>query len=625
MRPSLDLPDVDGLIVALDTETSGLYTDPGDKGNARVSIVTLAWYASGVVGEGDTLEERCYAFDQGALDKPNLPRKIQGTLFDGDAPNLPEEEWDVMVAWLKRQFFVFHNAKFDLHIMRVGHRKWGKGVDLSDRTVWDTQVINPLCFPGEKTGLKPTAVRLWGEDEDLTKRQLDSWLRKNDYRFDLAPWELVAPYATEDATKTMRLYAHQLAMINEGEVPYPWRVINREIDLAICLYRMEKRGVPFDAEGCRQEAVKLGKAADKIERELALAWGKRPTPAAAKWWFGTDSADMETISSLVAKKVPYAELYQRLAKLRSALSKWYEGWPAMTGDDGRLRCNYHQVKRDGVKGGGQGVVSGRLSVERVQLHAIPHDFRLPPGVRSVRSFFKAPPGKELWEVDIGQAEVRVATHLARCEPMRAVLVDGGDLHGQTCKTVFGIGPDHPQFSKFRTLAKRLTFATLYAAGPRTFRNTLITEAGIVETEDQCKAWLDDYRAAFPQFKQMERRTMALARSRKYLRLVTGRHRWFDEKELEFYAYKAFNQLVQGNVAEAMRIIKVEVEAVYPGILLNEVHDSLMLEVPAGEEGQKVVYGVELLMIEILSKLFGGWSDRHRVPWVVDSKRWEEKD
>lgn len=620
MTYDLQLPDVQGLTVALDTETSGLFVDPGENGNARVSVVTLAWWEYGKIAS------RCYAFDQGVLDKTDLPRQVtQGGLFDDQAPNLPVEAWDEMVAWLLQQWLVFHNAKFDLHIMRAGHRKWGHGVDLSNRVLWDTQVVNAQLFPLLPTSLKPTSVRLWGDDEDASKRRLDQWLKKHGYRFDLAPWELIGPYATEDAEKTIRLFDHQMQMIECGESPVPWRVLDREVDRAVALFRMECRGVGFDVEGCRQAAILLGKEVDQLSRQITLAWSRKPTPAAARAWFGIESAEMQHVAVLVDKGVPWAAEYQRLASWQSALSKWYTAWPAMAGDDGRLRPSYHQAKMSGVQGKGRGTVSGRLAVERIQLHAIPHDFRhtLPEGVPSVRSFFQAAPGNELWEIDIAQAEVRVATHLAKCEPMRQVLVAGDDVHGQTARKVFGITPDHPEWDKYRTLAKRLTFATIYKSGPKTFQLTLRREAGIIESLDQCRAWLDDYRAAFPQLGVLERRCTRTVEGRGWLRMPTGKLRWFSPEEIRFRAYKGMNQLVQGSVADAMAIIEIQVEMHHPGVLLNEVHDSLMVEVPAGEAGRLKVYEIELLMLEVLQTLFGGWVKGRPVPWKVDSKQWNE--
>lgn len=622
------LPNTRGMVVAYDTETSGLFTDEG----ARLSVVTLAW------GDSDEPETRCFPFDQGVLDKTDA-KGVQAGLFDA-APNLGIAEWDELVAWLLRQKLVAHNIKFDLHMMRAGHRLWGRGVDLSGRIVWDTLVANPIVFPGTSPALKPTAERLWGETERDDERRLRQWLRKHkdargNPRYDLAPWDLIAPYATRDAHQCIRLYYRQKRMIEEGAVAEPYELIDREIDLAICLYRMETRGVGFDVEGCRAAAATLRQEHAVLRRKLRLEWGREPTPAGARWWFfkkcaaepitytdaKTPSVDQDAVRELAMQGIPGAAEYERYSNYASALSKWYDNWPDLCGADGRIRPSYHQTKEGGVKGSGRGTVSGRLSVERVQLHAIPHDFRLPKNVPSIRSFFRANPGYELWEVDISQAEVRVATYCAHCEPMRQVLLSGDDVHGQTAQRVFGVTLDDPAWGKWRTLAKRLTFATLYGAGPRTFRRTLKEQANIVVPEAQAKEWLDEYRATFPQFRKLYRDQEWQVKRRGFVELETGRRRWFSPQERDFHPYKGMNQLIQANVAEAMKIAKVEVEYEYPGLLLNEVHDSLMLEVPAGAEGKAKVKLVADLMLTILEGLFGGWDADHPVPWKVDAKLW----
>jgi DNA polymerase I-like protein with 3'-5' exonuclease and polymerase domains len=624
----LDLPDSPG-VVALDTETSGLFVDPGPKGNARVSIVSLAWY------EGDDIVSRVLPFDQGLLDKA-IPG-MTGDLFEANV-NLGEAEWDELCDWLRGQRIVMHNLKFDCHIMRAGHRVWGKGIDLSNQIVWDTQVTNPLFFPGEPTGLKPTSERLWGETEGELARRLWKWLNANkvsgDVRFDLAPWELVGPYAADDAEKTIRLWRTHMEMLEAGMADARYALIEQEVDLAICLFRMEQRGVGFDVDACLDAAKKLRKAAADLKIEIRRAWRRDVTPAAASWYFyehlghkpiketdgGKGSADMDSIAALVAKGVPTAAEYQRYAQLTSALSKWYEGWPALIGLDGRLRCSYHQTKIGGRQGTGPGTVSGRLSVERVQLQAIPHDYRLPGDVPSIRSFFRAKDGHELWEVDIAQAEVRVATHAAKCRPMWEVLAAGGDIHGDTAIKVFDVDPGHPEWSMYRTLAKRLTFATLYGAGAQTFRDTIRIQAGIDASLAQCKEWLDEYKGTFPEFQRLYYNAQSDVRARGFVTLVGGRRRWFDSYERQFKVQKAFNQIIQGSVAEAMKRIKVEVEVAYPGILLNEIHDSLMLEVPAGDEGRAQVTLVEGMMLTVLEDMFPGW-DEFVIPWAVDAKPW----
>jgi len=384
---TLDLPDVTNLTVGFDTEASGLFVDEG----ARVAIVSVAWY------DDDKIVSHAFPFDQGALDK--LDAGAGASLFD-DAPNLDVEDWDTLCAWLNQQNLICFNAKYDLHIMRAGHRIWGRGIDLSNRVQWDGMVINPLVWPGNPVGLKATFERLFGEKELETQQALAKWLKKNKVhgvpRYDLAPWDLVGPYATDDAEKHLRLWSEQWRWINEGEVAEPYEVLDREIDLALCLYRMECRGVGFDVEASRAAASRITAGIEALRRHLVIEWRRAVTPAAARWYFydklgikpevfsdnNTPSVDKEAMAGLVARQIPLAKEYQQFAQWKRAVDMYYEGWPKLAGSDNRLRPSYHQTKAEGVQGRGRGTISGRLSVERIQLQAIPHEYRheLPDGV-----------------------------------------------------------------------------------------------------------------------------------------------------------------------------------------------------------------------------------------------------
>ena len=197
-RPSEVLPDLpQHHLVAFDTETSGLFVDDG----ARVSIVSVAW-CDDDEAPLETMHSYVFPFDQGTLDKVNLPRKFQGDGMFGTVDNLPLEELDFLAGWLHENDLTAHNAKFDCHIMAAGHRKHGPGWDLEPDVVWDSQIVQVLLDPRENSSLKPTAERLNllpGQDERIGEVRLKAWLAKHctqdNPRYDLAPWDVIAPYA----------------------------------------------------------------------------------------------------------------------------------------------------------------------------------------------------------------------------------------------------------------------------------------------------------------------------------------------------------------------------------------------------------------------------------------------
>jgi hypothetical protein len=382
----LMLPDLlPESILAVDTETSGLFVDDG----ARVSVVSMAWYdGGGTPGETNfsyrkvgqelvpdsRLRSAVFAFDQG-WDTPLGPKNLAGfkpkgrkkrapqnSLFDDNidaAPNLDPRLWPDLIEWLQQFCLVFQNAKFDLHILAKGlrGREHVRTPDLSRSVFWDTQVVNPILWPEFPTGLKPTAARLWGEEETELQRALQRWLDKNGMRFDLAPWSLLGPYAADDAEKTIRLFDVQQLVIDVGErqaTPAETRVVcEREIDLAITLFRMESRGIGIDAEEMLKEADKLSvliaEADWRLRGEIRDQWPQHyhtpnDVPSVTehlmrKLWYGkpedgdlglgffpskmTDtgpSVAQEVVRDLAQHGAPFAANYEKLNSLETALS-----------------------------------------------------------------------------------------------------------------------------------------------------------------------------------------------------------------------------------------------------------------------------------------------------------------
>jgi hypothetical protein len=121
-----------------------------------------------------------------------------------------------------------------------------------------------------------------------------------------------------------------------------------------------------------------------------------------------------------------------------------------------------------------------MSAERVQLQALPkadkyRDIvtgkRLPiyEGIPDVRDLLVPKEGHGLWNLDLSQAELRVASIYARCEEMLRELGEGQDIHSNNTRTVLKVPEDAPDWKLKRDIAKRLTFGGIFQIGPQSSR------------------------------------------------------------------------------------------------------------------------------------------------------------
>jgi DNA polymerase I-like protein with 3'-5' exonuclease and polymerase domains len=550
--------------------------------------------------------------------------------FDDGSINLPQEDLAPLLHWLGQHPLIMHHAKFDCHIAAAGHRlDPSTGVDLSRSVFWDTQHVNGLLWPLDSSSLKPTAKRLWGETEGDAQDAITHERKRQGkgltWRYDLLTWKTLEPYAAMDANQTLRLWEFQQEVVEEGAT---WKhfedVRLLELRMFRTLFDMERRGIGFDKDAAYEEYRRLQAKIDEAKAALPF----RPTVPGAQKHFAVPSVAKDVMRDLAKSpdKAVAADAQQWITYqgFLSAASKWYRGWPAATGQDGRLRCNYRQMRIESDRPGGKtgGAISGRLSVERVQLQAIPHAHQIPPGIRPIRKFFRSKPGHDNWSLDISQAEVRVATSLAKCFGMLEVLLKGTDVHGETATKVFSVEPGDPTWEQLRAVAKRLTFGILYGAGIDTLRAQILLFTGVEYSRADTKALKQRYDDEFPEFTlaslQAQRRADVGLGGPGYLTFkVTGRRRVFGYGER---THKAWNAVIQGTVAELMKLWMVEVNEQWPEWLLLQTHDDLVLEVPHGQEDEldKIkTLGINTFRDRLVA--IGGLD----VPFKIDQKRWTD--
>lgn len=682
--------------VAFDTETSGLYVDDG----ARVSTVSVAWvdyegewldFANEkkemtwsieefAPGEYAPIVSAAWPFDQGVVGKPEDTG--QYTLW-ADAENLDREEWFVLAKWLyevgggdrfvypderleAEQGLICHNALFDVLMMDAGCRRWPDlGINLLEQIAWDTQNVSHLLWPlmedprtgRPTTSLKPTSRVQFGVEVGDESDKVQKYLKKKKLpagRWDLMPWDIVGPYADQDARLTIMKYLRQRWEIDNGvrgqwfgSVGTTYDRVHRRLATMKVLTRMEMRGLPYDEVESRLAADLCIERAKKIGDALPF---NPDSEEAKKYYFdhgvttrGVDCLDLpayeltekgnpsltaEVLERMVADRVPFARELAEYNKATNAASMWYNGYADRMGADGRLRTRFRQ----------NGTTSTRFSVERVNLQAIPQDYRLSShaileGIPTPRQLIKSAidkmPGWTGWELDLAQAELRVAALFAGCDKMLQMIENGDDLHSYTTQELFSISEDHPDWFKMRQVGKRGNFSLGFGSGGDTFGKMIRKETGIDLMGGMADQIVRDWNALYPEFgRAIDRHSAVVAkRQRKYgegwIDLQNGERRWFHKFE---DTHKAFNQRVQGNLAqfgidwmlwsdEFLR--QQDLDRFNAGLILT-IHDSQVLLLPDSEDGERMAKRCADAGVALWSEWFPG------VSGGVDIKRFGEK-
>jgi len=296
---------------------------------------------------------------------------------------------------------------------------------------------------------------------------------------------------------------------------------------------------------------------------------------------GAPSLDEEQVrrwSKTGPGQVKWAAEYALVSKARRAVSMWYRGYPEKLGLDGRLRCSYKQGT----------VKSGRMSVERIQLQAMPKSDKALEGIPEVRSLLRAAPGKQLLSLDLHQAELKVAAEYAQCKRMLELLAAGEDLHGITCEQVLKVKRDDVDFKLKRDIAKRLTFGAIFMIGGKTFQETLSKLADIQLPLRECEQLVADWRQLYPEFEVAYKKAMRKMETRGWVRVLPNTpyesQSWLGPRD---YAKTGWNRVVQGSLAEFLKLWLIEIEANWPGQMVLTVHDSVVLEVPDTKAGRQV--------------------------------------
>jgi DNA polymerase-1 len=508
------------------------------------------------------------------------------------------------------------NAKYDLHVL-LNHGIRARGF------VHDTLLQSYVLESHRPHDMDSLAMRHLGV-KTITYEEV-AGKGAAQIGFGQVSVERATEYSAEDADVTLQLHVAMQPLL-EAE-PGLARVY-RDIEMPVMsiLLAMERSGVLIDTARLQAQSTQLGARMLELERqahELAgqpfnvnspkqlqeILFERHKLPVIKKTPGGTPSTDEEVLETLALDHpLPKRILeYRAMSKLKSTYT---DKLPRMVNPStGRVHTNYGQAT----------AVTGRLSSTEPNLQNIP--VRTTEG-RRIREAFVAPPGSRIVSADYSQIELRIMAHLSGDPNLLKAFSQGLDVHRATASEVFGVSPDEVS-SEQRRYAKTINFGLIY--GMSAFG--LAAQLGI--ERDAAKNWIERYFTRYPGVANYMESTRSQAKAQGYVETVLGRRLWLPEinspngPRRGAAERQAINAPLQGTAADIIKLAMIAVqgwiEASKVGSrLIMQVHDELVLEVPAAEldlmkvELPRLMAGVLDLAVPLLAEVGAGvnWEQAH---------------
>lgn len=441
----------------------------------------------------DSETSALYARDGYLLGLSVSHQEYQGRYIDSDVLS---EEFVVVLQQImddpKKQI-VFHNLKFDMHFYKF-HLGINFDKALEERRLHDTMLEHYVLDERRGThGLKSLAMKYTDMgDYDFELDQFKEnyckqhGILKDDFTYDLIPFEIMWPYAAKDTDATIRLHNFFIGKIEKND-----KLSSLYYDLLMpgCMFlqRVEDRGVPISRERLREAQIqltnKLNAAREKLysypeikalEEEQGAIFNPNSVkqlrvllfdylglePTGKLTGTGAISTDAESLEKL-ADQHPVAKVLLEIRKTTKLISTYVEKLLDSIDADGCVRTGFHLHT----------TTSGRLSSSgKLNLQQLPRDESI------IKGCIVAPPGYRVVAYDLTTAEIYYAAVLSNDRNMKQVFINMRnepekypDFHSNIAHMVFGLKCDPAQVKKLfpalRQAAKAISFGILYGSGP----------------------------------------------------------------------------------------------------------------------------------------------------------------
>lgn len=277
--------------------------------------------------------------------------------------------------------------------------------------------------------------------------------------------------------------------------------------------------------------------------------------------------------------IPFILNYRQLTKLKSTYVDALQ--ELIHPDTGRVHTIFKQAQ----------TATGRLSSVEPNLQNIP--IKMEEGRRIRRAFTVNDEGSVLLSADYSQIDLRALAHMSGDKTLIETFKSGIDIHTRTASEIFKV-PLEEVNSDLRRRAKAVNFGIVY--GISDFG--LSRDTGVSRKE--ARLYIDNYLDSYPGVRQYMDDIVELGKKQGYVETILKRRRYLPDlnstnKMVQSFARRmALNTPIQGTSADIIKLAMIKVEQELESrnlkaMLLLQVHDDLVLEVPPGNEIEEVVH------------------------------------
>ena len=566
-------------IVGVDTETTSL--DAMQAELVGVSLATAPGVAcyipvghTGAAGAGG-------GGDQGAFDLGDGPA-APGATVERPPQIALDRALDMLRPLLADPAVlkVGHNLKYDIQVLG----RYGVAIGPID----DTMVLSYVLDAGlHGHGLDELA--LLHLDHNTIKFKEVAGVGKDRVTFDQVPLDKALDYAAEDADITLRLHGMLKPRLAADRKATVYERIERP--LIAVLVDMERAGILVDRKmlvGLSKDFAKRLADLEGTIHDMAgeafnigspkqlgeILFDRMGLPGGRKGKTGAYGTGADVLERLAAEghDLPARILdHRQLAKLKSTYTDALVRH--INPETGRVHTSYAMAIAS----------TGRLSSTDPNLQNIP--VRTEEG-RKIREAFIAAKGHKLVSLDYSQIELRLLAHVADVGALKEAFLAGLDIHAMTASEIFGV-PIEGMDPMIRRNAKAINFGIIYGISPFGLANNL----GIPQSE--AAAYIKNYFERYPGIKDYMERMKERCRENGYVETPFGRRihitgiRDKNPARRNFSERAAINAPLQGGAADIIkramnRVPAALAEAGLRAVMLLQVHDELMFEVPEAE-------------------------------------------